>query len=85
NNDLYTSLSPELQAIVDEAGLEACRYQREINRADDEKMLAKWEEKGVKVHRMTEAEAEAFKALSAPVYDEFRDELTPELVDAFTK
>ena len=48
-------------------------------------MLAKWEEKGVKVHRMTEAEAEAFKALSAPVYDEFRDELTPELVDAFTK
>lgn len=85
NNELYKSLDPALQTIVDEAGIEACRYQREINRADDEKMLKKWEESGVIVHRLTEAEAAEFKKLSDPVYEEFRAELTPELVDAFTK
>lgn len=85
NNDLYKSLSPELQAIVDEAGLEACRYQRELNRAEDEKVIKKWEDAGVTIHRLTEAEAAEFKKLSDPVYKEFEKDLTPELIAAFTK
>lgn len=85
NADLYNGLSPELQAIVDEAGKEAVKYQREINRNADEEMLKKWEEKGVVVHRLTNEEMAQFKALSDATYTEFEKDLTPELIAAFTK
>lgn len=70
NKGLYDSLSPELQAIVDEAGQKTVEYQREINRAADEEILARWEsENGVTVHYLTADEMVAFKELSDPVYD----------------
>ena len=84
NKDLYDSLSPELQAIVDDAGQQAVEYQREINRAEDEAILERWAEAGVEVTYLSEEAAEEFKAASAPVYEEFADELTPELIAAFT-
>lgn len=84
NQDLYDSLSPELQAIVDEAGQEAVLYQREINRGEDEAIMDRWAEDGVEVTILSEEAAAAFREASAPVYDEFADELTPELIAAFT-
>ena len=84
NQDLYDSLSPELQAIVDEAGQEAVEYQREINRGEDEAIMAKWAEAGVEVTILSEEAAAEFKAASDPCYEEFADELTPELIAVFT-
>ena len=40
NGELYDSLSPELQAIVDECGQKAAQNQREKERAMDEEILA---------------------------------------------
>ena len=54
NGELYDSLSPELQAIVDECGQKAAQNQREKERAMDEEILAKWEEEGVTVTRLSE-------------------------------
>ena len=72
NKGLYDSLSPELQAIVDENGQKTAEYQREINRAADEETLARWEtDNGVTVHYLTEDEMAAFKELSDPVYDNY--------------
>ena len=69
NDALYQSMSPELQAIIDECGQAACEYQREINRAGDADILARWEkDNGVKVHYLTEEEAAEFKTLSDGVY-----------------
>ena len=84
NKELYDSLSPELQAIVDEAGQEAVEYQREINRGEDEAIMDKWAEAGVEVTVLSEEAAAEFKAASDPCYEEFADELTPELIAAFT-
>ena len=84
NQDLYDSLSPELQAIVDEAGQEAVEYQREINRGEDEAIMAKWAEAGVEVTILSEEAAAEFKAASDPCYEEFADELTPERIAVFT-
>ena len=84
NADLYNSLSPELQAIVDEAGQEACTYERELNRGQDQEIMDKWADAGVEVSELSADAAAEFAEASAPVYDEFADELTPELIEAFT-
>ena len=84
NADLYNSLSPELQAIVDDAGQQACVYERELNRGQDQEIMDKWAEAGVEVTELSADAAAEFAEASAPVYDEFADELTPELIEAFT-
>ncbi len=84
NAELYNSLSPELQAIVDECGQKAAQNQRKLERQGDEEVLAKWEEAGVTVTRLTDEAAEEFRQAALPCYDEFADVLTPELIAAFT-
>ena len=84
NAELYNSLSPELQAIVAEAGQAACEYERELNRSQDQEIMDKWAEAGVEITELTPEAAAEFAEASAPVYDEFADELTPELIEAFT-
>lgn len=86
NADLYNSMSPELQAIVDEAGQTAAQHQREKERSMDQEILAKWEEAGVTVTELTPEAAEEFKAASAYIYEDpkFVEMMTPELIEAFT-
>lgn len=84
NQDLYNSLSPELQAIVDDCGQKAVEYQREINRAQDEEIMSKWAAQGIEITILNEEAVAEFKAASAHIYDDFADALTPELIAAFT-
>lgn len=86
NGELYDSLSPELQAIVDECGQKAAQNQREKERAEDQEILAKWEEAGVTVTELTPEAAEGFKEASAYIYEDptFVEMMTPELIEAFT-
>ncbi len=84
NLDLYNSLSPELQQIVDECGLKAAQNQRVLEREGDQEVLAKWEEAGVEVTELTEEAAEEFREVAAPCYEEFADIIGQDLIDAFT-
>ena len=84
NADLYNSLSPELQKIVDECGQKAAQNQRVLERQGDEEVLKKWEDAGMQVTRLTDEAAEEFRQAALPCYDEFADILTPELIAAFT-
>ena len=84
NLDLYNSLSPELQAIVDECGLKAAQNQRVLEREGDEEVLAKWEEAGVTVTYLTDEAAEEFREVASPCYEEFADTIGQDLIDAFT-
>lgn len=84
NGDLYNSLDPELQAIVDECGLKAAQNQRELEREGDQEVLEKWEAAGVEVTELTEEAAEEFREAAEPCYTEFADEITQELIDVFT-
>ena len=71
---LYDSLSPELQAIVDDCGQKAVEYQRKINRSGDMEILERWEkENGVEVYFLSEEEQAPFKALSDSVYQFYAD------------
>lgn len=86
NGELYNSLSPELQAIVDECGQKAAQSQREKERAEDQEILAKWEEAGVTVSELSDEAIQEFKDASAYIYEDetFVNMMTPELIDVFT-
>ena len=84
NKALYDSLSPELQEIVDEAGKKAAQNQRDLQRADEEHLIEKWEEAGVEFTYLTDEAAEEFREVASPCYDEFAEIVGQDLLDLFT-
>lgn len=84
NGELYDSLDPELQAIVDECGAKAAQNQRQLEREQDQEILQKWADAGVTVTELSDEAVQEFKDASAPCYEEFADVLTPDLIAAFT-
>lgn len=87
NKDLYDSLSPELQKIVDEAGAKATENQRKLQREGDQEVLKKWADAGVTVTELSDAAVAEFKAASDKIYTdpEIVSLITQDLIDAFTK
>ena len=87
NGDLYNSLSPELQKIVDEAGAKAAQNQRKLQREGDQEVLQKWADAGVTVTELTPEAAQEFKDASAACYTDpaIVEMLTQDLIDVFTK
>jgi len=87
NGELYDSLDPELQAIVDECGLKAAQNQRALERQGDQEVLEKWKAAGVTVSELSPEAVEEFKAASADIYTnpKFVDMIGQDLIDAFTK
>ena len=93
NQKIYDSLTPEQQAVVDEAGRKAVAYEREINRAGDEEILERWQSKnGVEVLTYDELDIDSFKQATEPVTDWFINELknqgyedAEDLVNTFTE
>ena len=87
NGELYDSLDPELQKIVDECGLKAAQNQRKLEREGDQEVLEKWKAAGVTVSELSPEAVEEFKAASAGIYEDpkFVEMMTPELIAAFTE
>lgn len=91
NQELYDGLTEEQKAVVDECGQLAVQYEREINRADDENILDRWQSKnGIEVLRYEDIDIDSFKEAVEPVTDWYIEELksqgyedAEELVDAF--
>lgn len=73
NGDLYNSLSDELKAIVDECGKEACAHQIEVTRQQCASYLDKWVDYGIEAYEMTPENAELFRQLALPVYDDYTE------------
>ncbi|MCI2057637.1 MAG: DctP family TRAP transporter solute-binding subunit [Oscillibacter sp.] len=82
NQKLYDSLSPEVQKIADQCGAEAAEYQRGINRESEEEILKKWSGQ-MTVTELTEESAQAFKKAAEPCWNEFRNNVSPELLETF--
>lgn len=87
NKELYDSLSPELQAIVDECGAKAAENQRNLQRQGVDEVMAKWQADGVTITELSDEAAAEFKAAAEPMYSdpEIVELLTQDLIDAFTK
>lgn len=86
NKELYDSLSPELQAIVDEAGAKAAENQRNLQRAGVQEVMDKWTAAGVTITELSDDAIAEFKAATEPMYSdpEIVELLSQKLIDAFT-
>jgi len=78
----WENSNPEEQQLFREAAKEALAHQREITRADNEKLLESIAAAGVTVTRLTPEAREEFVNATAPLYDQFRDRIGGELLDA---
>lgn len=93
NQDLYDSLTPEQQAVVDEAGQIAVEYQRYVNRSGDEEIRERWGERnGVTFTEKADMDIDSFKEAVDGVDEWFVKELesqgyedAQELVNLFTE
>ena len=62
NQEIYDKLTPEQQAVIDECGALATRYEREINRAGDEEIMRRWTTKnGVTITPYEDLDIDSFK------------------------
>ena len=92
NQKIYDGLTPEQQAVVDEAGQKAVEYERYINRSGDEEIMNRWEEKnGVTFTAKEDMDIDSFKEAVDGVDEWFIEELkaqgyddAEELVETFT-
>ena len=76
NQKIYDDLTPEQQAVIDECGALATRYEREINRAGDEEIMKRWTEKnGVTITSHEDLDIDSFKTAVDGIDDWFVNEL----------
>ena len=62
NGDIYNSLTPEQQKVIDECGKLATDYEREINRAGDDEIMSRWQnENGVTITQNEDMDIDSFK------------------------
>ena len=93
NQEIYDSLTPEQQAVVDECGQKAVEYERYINRSGDEEIMSRWEKSnGVNFTKKEDMDIDSFKEAVDGVDEWFVKELekegyddAQELVDLFTQ
>ena len=93
NQDLYDTLTPEQQAVVDECGQKAVEYERYINRSGDEEIMSRWKSKnGVTFTDKDDMDIDSFKEAVDGVDEWFVEQLKDagykdgqELVDLFEK
>ena len=93
NQEIYDSLTPEQQAVVDECGQKAVQYERYINRSGDEEIMERWQSKnGVTITKKEDMDIDSFKKAVDGVDEWFVKELekegyddAQELVDLFTQ
>lgn len=80
--DFYEGLSEEDQQLVQEAAEQARDYQRTISREFDECARNQLEERGMEVTILTDEQLGEFQQAVEPVYDQWRDDIGGDLIDA---
>ena len=91
NQDIYDALTEEQKAVVDECGQKAVEYQRYINRAGDDEIMSRWQEKnGVSFVAYEDLDINSFKDAVEGIDEWYIEELKnqnyedgEELVKAF--
>ena len=93
NENIYNSLTPQQQEVVDEAGQKAVEYERYINRSGDDEIKERWaSQNGVTITEKEDMDIDSFKKAVDGIDDWFVNELksqgyddAQDLVDLFTK
>ncbi|MFS0645914.1 DctP family TRAP transporter solute-binding subunit [Siminovitchia sp. 179-K 8D1 HS] len=83
NKKLFDGLDEETQKIIKETAQEAAKYQIELNRKQNEEILAELKEKGMEVVELTPEQIEVFQKEVQPVIDQYEKIVGKDLLDAF--
>ncbi|MDQ0219472.1 TRAP transporter substrate-binding protein [Peribacillus cavernae] len=77
----WDGLSEEEQKIMREAAEEAGKFQRDLNRSENEKAIKELEKAGMKINEVSDQEREKMKEIIKPVNDKFAEKIGANLVD----
>ncbi len=80
SENFWATLSPELQQIIAEAAVAAGRTERQRSIDDGFDAMAKCEQEGIKVIKISDEEREYFKEVTEPLYDKYQ--FAPGLLDS---
>lgn len=83
--DFWSTLTPELQAIVNNAAQVAARHERELSIEDVEAVQERCTTDGIEVIRMSAVEQGRFAKATEIVYDKYQGYFTAGLVDQIKK
>lgn len=83
NKKLYDSLDPDTQKMMRETAQEAAKYQIELNRQADQKVLDELKAKGMEVVELTPEQMKAFQEKVKPVIDKYEGIIGKDMLDAF--
>ena len=76
NGDIYNSLTPEQQEVIDECGKLATDYEREINRAGDDEIMSRWQkENGVTITQNEDMDIDSFEKAVDGIDEWYQKEL----------
>ncbi len=82
NADWFNGLSPEDQQIIRDGVAQGCiTTQRELESASDADAIAALEAAGMEVNVVAEDALAAMREAVTPMYDEYKQKVTPELFD----
>lgn len=77
----FGGLSEEDQALVMEAAQETAIYQRDLSRSDADRLTGLLEEEGMQVTRPSEEAMTALRERTAPIVDQFADQIGADLIE----
>lgn len=82
NTDFFAGLSPELQAVMQTAAVEAARFERAISIGDVAPTIARAESDGIKVVTLSTEDQIKFADIAQTVYAKYAEHFTPGLIDS---
>ena len=81
----FEKLPKDLQKLVLEEGRNYVLAQRKVIDAQEKKVFATLQKKGMKINDLTPEQKKVFVKATAPAYDQFRDKIGADLVDLAKK
>ena len=83
NKKLFDGIPAALQKTVQDAAVEACDYQKQINRERNAQYLEAFAKGGMTIDYLTPEAREEFKKATQSVYDTYEPIMGKELIDSF--
>jgi tripartite ATP-independent transporter DctP family solute receptor len=77
----WDQLSPEEQKILQDAAVEAGKYQRQLSREEDQKALEELKKTGVKINEVSDQERQKMAEIIKPVVEKYAKEFGEDLVN----
>jgi TRAP-type C4-dicarboxylate transport system substrate-binding protein len=84
-DDFWTTLSPEVQAVIKDAAIKAGRREREVTIQDGETARQQLIADGIDVVELSEQETAEWKHKAQAVYEKFEPTFSPGLIDKIKK